>query len=302
MKIIRKHYDRALLVLIATITLIAGSTLTMKSLALEEKISPTIPIVCPAFEMPESKGLDAEWAHLDRVHEWTSSTPQRPGMTSTLVYLVDGELVSLYGGRPLRGDVPNPYFPEHDLPIERSDVLSLDPDGDGFTIGEEFKGNTDPNDADSHPDLLLKLGLARVTSESYSLRLTGQTSEESSIKEYRNGINWRATWLKIGDTFADGRYKLIAAVDGSVTVLDTRTDEEIELTKHESKELPIFRAVFDYPISPASLSGKQFGYGESFAIPDSEIRCKVQAVDASSVTLMVERNGKAAEELQLQAK
>lgn len=56
----------------------------------------------------------------------------------------------------IHGDVPNHWFISHGIAdaLGRSDGLTLDSDGDGFTNREEFDAETNPGDASSLPALI----------------------------------------------------------------------------------------------------------------------------------------------------
>ena len=65
--------------------------------------------------------------------------------------------------------VPNEWLEQFDLPIADADVLTQDPDGDGFTNLDEWQGHTNPTDKNSHPAYIAKLKLSRFAQEPFRL-------------------------------------------------------------------------------------------------------------------------------------
>lgn len=74
--------------------------------------------------------------------------------------------------------ISDAWVSEHNLPMTESDIKEQDPDGDRFTNLEEFLGETDPNDADSHPAFITKLRLASMVDS--DLQLVFQTQVDPS--------------------------------------------------------------------------------------------------------------------------
>ena len=89
------------------------------------------------------------------------SLPDGPPLfTSPPVHLAkDGTLLDLRdpGSPAVHPPIPNPWWLEHGLDPGRADAPQRDPDRDGFSNLEEFRGQTDPVDGRSHPSLIHKL-------------------------------------------------------------------------------------------------------------------------------------------------
>lgn len=83
------------------------------------------------------------------------------------------EPFDIISGPPIHGNIPNKWFLDNGLENEfvYSDVLTRDPDNDGFTVQEEYAAKTHPNDPNSHPPLVSKL-LSTKSSSSASIWLS----------------------------------------------------------------------------------------------------------------------------------
>jgi hypothetical protein len=74
------------------------------------------------------------------------------------------------------------WWKQYDLKdYTRKDGPELDADKDGFTNREEFDGNTDPTDADSHPDFIAKLKIIGATSKEFEMNWTRVNDEKGNF-------------------------------------------------------------------------------------------------------------------------
>ncbi|MFT4639825.1 MAG: hypothetical protein ACI8T1_003150 [Verrucomicrobiales bacterium] len=69
--------------------------------------------------------------------------------------------------------ISSAWIAEHALPAMDPMLSALDPDGDLFTHLEEWQGKTDPNDPDSHPPMITKLGLDSIIESDLKLIFRG---------------------------------------------------------------------------------------------------------------------------------
>ena len=306
MQTIKNNYDRVLALSTAFVCLIVSSVLVVKSFAVGEryKVKITETKTVAEFEVGET----ADWfAHLEREPHWDPPVGAdgrvRSALVSAPVFHHDGELIPAYGGPPIRGEVPNPWLIEHGLPIERSDVLRLDSDGDKFTNGEEYHlGMTDPNDASSHPDVLHKLRLAGVSSEDYVLKFASGAGGKLNVRRVKGARDfyWR-DWFEIGDVFPGGRFNLVAVADDgqSITIREVDGGGEFVLKRKEEKNLPIYSAKLRYLIEPLPARASRLVRGDSFRLGKSGIQCAVEQVKPQSVALRIVRPDGKAERLVL---
>ena len=100
--------------------------------------------------------------------------------------------------------VPNEWFEKYALPIEDADALEQDPDKDGFNNLDEWQGNTDPTNAESHPDYTTKLRWSPLPKNRSRTVSRPRTKDKFGI----NSVNQSepTQFLKVGKT--DPRHRL----------------------------------------------------------------------------------------------
>jgi hypothetical protein len=153
--------------------------------------------------------------------------------------------------------VPNDWFEKYGLPIEDADALDQDPDKDGFTNLDEWQGNTDPTNKDSHPAYVTKLRLVSATEEPFRYIFS------SRIKD-RFGINTidqsePTQFLKVGDVIRGTDFKIVrftekrgrnqygTNVDVSELLLEHRQSHaQVTLVKEKVATSPQSVATFVY--------------------------------------------------------
>lgn len=139
----------------------------------------------------------------------------------------------------LRPPVPNDWLEEYNLPIAEDDVLSQDPDQDGFSNLDEWRGHTHPTLKDSHPPYSSKLKLRSCTQEPFPLIFSSSMDNTYAI----NGIDHRTPtqFLRKGDMIAGTRYRVAGyeekhQTDRNGTVIDVSelTLEHVDTHEHVS--------------------------------------------------------------------
>ena len=81
----------------------------------------------------------------------------------------------------LHPPVPNEWLEEFGLPITEADVLTQDPDGDGFTNLDEWQGHTNPIEKESHPPYTFKLKLRSYAQEAFPLIFSSSVGDTYAI-------------------------------------------------------------------------------------------------------------------------
>jgi hypothetical protein len=93
------------------------------------------------------------------------------------------------------------WFKKYHLDLSDPTMLDADPDGDGFTNREEFLGNTDPTDANSHPayppDPARFLRLKEYTEARLPITLESIQGDKARLKRNDDG---KIETVKQGDT------------------------------------------------------------------------------------------------------
>ena len=162
------------------------------------------------------------------------------------------------------GEIPDKVKREkYGLPINDVSVEAQDVDGDGFTLVEEWKAETDPKDPNSHPPYTAKLELRELRGKMLPLRFTAVNKMPDG---YQLTFNWtekrnpRTYWVKenkpIGETgFTAGELNVKSEerdgptgkikVDVSTVVIKRNSDgKEIELQIGEKEKNTDVEAIF----------------------------------------------------------
>jgi len=72
--------------------------------------------------------------------------------------------------------IPNQWWLDHRIDPGWSNSPGLDQDGDGFSNGEEFTGETDPNDPNSFPALITKLQCVELNKRAFRLTYSSDST------------------------------------------------------------------------------------------------------------------------------
>jgi hypothetical protein len=160
---LKANYDRAVLMAAAVLLFIFAIAIWWSAIQLNNRLV-TPPAVPPkaASQPPVAVELDRAAEQLENPLQWKAST--RSGLFVPEKHFIgpDGMPATLQNTQ-VHAPVPNEWFEKYALPIEDADVLEQDPDKDGFSNFDEWQGNTDPTNAESHPDYTTKLQLVSAT-------------------------------------------------------------------------------------------------------------------------------------------
>ncbi len=103
--------------------------------------------------------------------------------------------------------VPNEWLDQFALPIADADVLTQDPDADGYTNLEEWQSKTNPTDKNSHPPFVTKLKLKSFTREPFRLVFASQTSGAFGINT--SYLKDPTQFLRVGDMIQGTKFKIV---------------------------------------------------------------------------------------------
>ena len=159
-----------------------------------------------ASQPPVAAELDRAAELLQKPTQWKSSA--RSGLFVPEKHFIgaDGMPATLENTQ-VHAPVPNEWFEKYGLPIEDADALEQDPDKDGFTNLDEWQGNTDPSNAESHPDYTTKLHLVSATEEPFRYMFASRTRDKFGI----NSIDETepTQFLKVGDVIRGTDFKIV---------------------------------------------------------------------------------------------
>src|SRR6476661_7288239 len=148
---IKKHYEQALLGLLALAVIGTSVVLFLNAQGFSEKFSeastaPTINRKLPTLDMAV---IDAAKKKLTNPQLWTSANHDGLLLTSPKYVVKDGVLVKWdIGSQWIDTEtgklVPNKWLTDNGLPETDKTVLGQDPDGDGFLNQDEWRNETNP--------------------------------------------------------------------------------------------------------------------------------------------------------------
>ena len=192
--------------------------------------------------------------------------------------------------------VPNDWLEQFHLPIADADVLTQDPDGDGFTNLEEWQGHTNPTDKASHPAYVSKLRMRSFAREPFKLVFASWVGDTFALNT--SDLREPTQFLKIGDAIRGTKFKVVNFKENyernkygtnmdvsELTLENTETGEQLNLVKENIMISPESVANFYYPL----------GMRHEFAVkkdqeftlkPEEQIRYKLIDVQPTKAVIV----------------
>ena len=259
---VKAHYDRVT-VIAAAIFLLFSAVWVWQSaaqfganfIALQSAPSPKKPA-------PPGKASELESA-AEKLHQppqWTFSG--RSGLFVPEKHFIGADgLPATLQTTQVHPPVPNEWLEQFGLPIADADVLTQDPDGDGFTNLDEWEGHTNPIDKNSHPDYLTKLKLKTSTEEPFRLVFSSWVEDTFGINTI--DLTQPTQFLKVGDIIAGTRFKIVKFTEKyQPNQYGTNVDvSELTLEQEETKE-PMTLVKEKVAVSPESVATFVYSWGE----------------------------------------
>jgi hypothetical protein len=243
----------------------------------------------------ETKNMETAKAALEKPTVW--SAHKGSVFVSQKYILKDGQPVRPeVDGPMLHPPVPNPWFAEHNLDITDSDVLTADPDGDGFTNFDEWQGGTDPQDKKSHPAYTTKLRLVKFIKVPFRLMFKSRP-DDSSFQLDTIDVRQPTQILKVGDQIAGTKFKIIKfeekkitnkATDSiedvsELTIQNNETGEKLVLVLEKLVDSPDSYALFKYLWDNTDVKVKK---DKEFSVkPEDDVKYKVIDIQESEATI-----------------
>lgn len=294
---IRSNYDRVA-VLAAALFLFASSLLIMRNmLQLGENLGArqTPPWLKMAMPPPKAVELEQAMEKLRQPAQWTFRG--RSGLFVPEKHFIgaNGFPATLQTSE-VHPPVPNEWLEQFELPIADANVLSQDPDADGFTNLEEWQNRTNPNDKHSHPVFVAKLKMKSFAQEPFRLVFASWVDDTFALNT--NDLKEPTQFLKIGDPIRATKFKLVqfsekydtnkygTKVDVSELTLENReTQEQLTLVKEKTRTSPESVANFIYfwgkPREFAVRKDQQFSLP-----PDEHIKYKLVDVQPAKALIV----------------
>jgi hypothetical protein len=254
---IKAHYDRVALIAAAVFLFISAVSIWWSAIQFGNRlVTLQPPRAKTASPPPIAVELDRAAEQLQHPAQWKGST--RSGLFVPEKHFIGADgLPATLQNTEVHPPVPNEWCEKFGLPIQDADVLDQDPDKDGFTNLDEWQGNTDPTNKDSHPDYLTKLHLVSATEEPFRYIFSSRIKDTFGI----NSIDQSelTQFLKVGDVIRGTDFKIVkftekrernqygTNVDVSELLLEhPQTHAQVTLVKEQVATSPQSIATFVY--------------------------------------------------------
>jgi len=267
---LKTYYDRVALLVLAILLLASSGFLFSQTKVFQSSFAEVEKTIPPGtqFKPAEVTTIEEAIAAVDKPAQWES---HEGSLFVSRKYLVQNNaLIDPLedGSITIHPPVPNQWLLDHQLDLLDPNILSADPDGDGFTVLDEFKHKSNPIEAESRPPYWTKLRLKQAEIRRFRLKFAAYVDDSYQI----NTLDLRqpSQFLKIGDTIAGTRFKLIRFEPKKLVNPNTGAEQDIsELTvrNEETQQdvVLVLNRVADSPDSFALFT---------FLIDNSEFRVK----------------------------
>jgi hypothetical protein len=294
---VRANYDRVA-VLAAALFLFTSSLLIFRNaMQFGENFAglQTSSVKKPAAPPPKAVETVQAAEKLREPVQWTASGRSGLFVPEKHFIAANGQPTTLQTTE-VHPPVPNEWLDQFGLPIADADVLTQDPDADGFTNLEEWENHTNPTDKNSHPAFIAKLKLKSFAQEPFRLVFASWVDDTFALNT--SDLKEPTQFLKIGDSIRGTKFKIVkftekhepnkygTSIDLSELTLENReTHEQLSLVKEKIM------------ISPESVANFVYIWGErrEFAVkkdqefslkPEEQIKYKLMDVQPGKAVIV----------------
>src|SRR4030095_12227727 len=257
---IKAHYDRVALIAVGIFLFLSAISIWWNAIQFGNRLvaQPSAPAKS-ASPPPVATELDRAADRLQHPSQWKTST--RSGLFVPEKHFIGANgLPATLQNTQVHAPVPNDWFDKFGLPIPDHDVLEQDPDVDGFTNLDEWQGNTDPTNKDSHPDHLTKLRLVSATEEPFRYVFSswvGGTFALNTIDQSEP-----TQFLKLGDIIRGTDFKIVKFTEKHErNQYGTKVDVSELLLEHQQNHVPVTLVKGRVATSPQSVATFVYSWG-----------------------------------------
>ena len=294
---VRAHYDRIALAVAALFLVWSACLIVWNTSQSGDDVfrSPISPSARPAT--PSAKAIETAQAieQLRQPAQWTFSG--RAGLFVPEKHFIDANgFPATLSTTEVHPPVPNEWLEKFGLPMADGDLLTQDPDADGFSNLEEWQNDTKPTDKSSHPSFVAKLKMKSFAQEPF--RLVFASWMDGTFALNTNDLKEPTQFLRLGDSIRGTKFKLTKFVEkheankygtkidvSELTVENQETHEQLSLVKEKIM------------ISPESVANFVYTWGgrREFAVkkdqefslkPEEQIKYKLVDVQAAKAVIV----------------
>ena len=294
---VRAHYDRIALAVAALFLVWSACLIVWNTSQSGDDVfrSPISPSARPAT--PSAKAIETAQAieQLRQPAQWTFSG--RSGLFVPEKHFIDANgFPATLSTTEVHPPVPNEWLEKFGLPMADGDLLTQDPDADGFSNLEEWQNDTKPTDKSSHPSFVAKLKMKSFAQEPF--RLVFASWMDGTFALNTNDLKEPTQFLRLGDSIRGTKFKLTKFVEkheankygtkidvSELTVENQETHEQLSLVKEKIM------------ISPESVANFVYTWGgrQEFAVkkdqefslkPEEQIKYKLVDVQAAKAVIV----------------
>jgi hypothetical protein len=295
---IKTHYDRVALVAAAIFLFICAISIWWSAAQFGNKLAAQQQAAPP----PKAASPPGKAVELDRAAEKLQQPAQwkfggRSGLFVPEKHFIGSDnLPATLQTTVVHPPVPNQWFEQFGLPVENADALDEDPDSDGFTNLDEWKGQTNPTDKDSHPDYLTKLNLESATEEPFRFMFSSWVGDTFAI----NSIDQSepTQFLNKGDTIRGTAFKIVKFTEKyQPNQYGTNVDVSELLLEHKTTKEQLTLVKENVAMSPESVATFVYSWGgrrefevrkdQEFSLkPLEEIKYKLVDVQSNKAVII----------------
>jgi hypothetical protein len=274
---LRANYDRAAVFAAAFFLFASALMITRNAWQFGDNLGlRSAPPPKPAAPPPKAVELEQAMERLKQPAQWAFSS--RSGLFVPEKHFIDANtrLPATLQTTEVHPPVPNDWLEQFALPIADADVLTQDPDADGFNNLEEWQNHTNPTDKSSHPAFIAKLKMKSFAQEPFRLVFASWVDDTFALNT--SDLKEPTQFLKIGDSIRRTKFKIVKFTEKHDTnKYGTRVDvSELTLENRETHE-QISLVKEKIMISPESVANFVYEWGErrEFAVKkDQEFSLK----------------------------
>jgi len=272
MEWLRAHYERVVLAIAALLLLYFAISIARNAVKFPQEFAARQVTVTPKKASPPREAVDLARAQekLQQPAQWAFR--ERTGLFVPEKHFIgpEGLPVTLKTSE-VHPPVPNEWLETYGLPIADSDVLSQDPDADGFNNLDEWQGHTNPVDKNSHPEYLTKLKMKSFSEEPFRFVFSSWVGDTFAI----NTIDMAepTQFLRVGESIAGTRFKIGKFTPKSTTNQYGTTIDVSELTlQHLDTNEQMVLVKEKVAISPESVVTFEYAWPSTSPARDFIVR------------------------------